>query len=43
MTRAPSEDGMRTGTTGRFLVRRRNDEAYWLDQLETAGRGPVHA
>ncbi len=28
---------------GRFFVRRRNDEAYWLDQLKVLDREPVHA
>ena len=28
---------------GRFFIRRRNDEAYWLDQLEVVDREPVHA
>ena len=28
---------------GRFFVRRRNDGAYWLDQLEVVAREPVHA
>ena len=31
------------GDLGRFFVRRRNDEAYWLDQLEAVAREPVHA
>ena len=31
------------GDLGRFFVRRRNDEAYWLDQLEAVDREPVHA
>jgi len=28
---------------GRFFIRRRNDEAYWLDQLEVVHPEPVHA
>ena len=31
------------GDLGRFFIRRRNDEAYWLDQLEVVDREPVHA
>ena len=31
------------GDLGRFFVRRRNDEAYWLDQLEVLDREPALA
>ena len=31
------------GDLGRFFIRRRNDEAYWLDQLEVVHPEPVHA
>ena len=31
------------GDLGRFFIRRRNDEAYWLDQLEIVHPEPVHA
>ena len=31
------------GDLGRFFIRRRNDEAYWLDQLAVVDREPVHA
>ncbi len=31
------------GDLGRFFIRRRNDEAYWLDQLEVLHPEPVHA
>ena len=31
------------GDLGRFFVRRRNDEAYWLDQLEVVDREPALA
>ena len=28
---------------GRFFICRRDDDAYWLDQLEVVGRSPAHA
>ena len=31
------------GDLGRFFIRRRNDEAYWLDQLDVVHPEPVHA
>ena len=31
------------GDLGRFFVGRRNDDAYWLDQLDVLDREPVHA
>ena len=31
------------GDLGRFFVRRRNDQAYWLDQLEALDREPAFA
>jgi len=27
---------------GRFLICRRDDDAYWLDQLEVVSRVPAH-
>ena len=27
---------------GRFMIYRRDDEAYWLDQLEPVGKGVLH-
>ena len=28
---------------GRFFICRRNDDAYWLDQLEVVSNTPAHA